>query len=214
MKRKVSFPILVTAAAIVLALCFAARVIPVHAQQAAPPAKPPAQASGPAHAKPPAAPAKPPLSATLRDQWKFVSQEFIAAADAMPEEKWNFAPTNGEFKGVRTFAEQVKHVACANFGFFDEIEKKTPPEGCEKGGPSTAKTKAELMQYASQSFAYGDTVLGKITAANMLDKVEGPYASPNTKIGMVMIAVWHSTDHYGQMVEYLRMNGIVPPASR
>lgn len=166
-----------------------------------------------AQAKPTAA-AKPPLSSALRDQWKFISEEFISAANAMPEEKYNFAPTNGEFKGVRTFAEQVKHVACANFGFFSEMEKKDPPEDCEKGGPNPAKTKAELMQYLGASFAYGDTVIAKITTLNMLDKIEGPYAAPNTRIGMMIAAVWHATDHYGQMVEYLRMNGIIPPASR
>ena len=132
----------------------------------------------------------------------------------MPEEKYDFKPTNGEFKGVRTFAEQVKHVACANFAFFSEMEKKAPPPDCETGGPNPAKTKAELMQYVGQSFAYGDTVIAKITTLNMLDKIEGHYAGPNTRIGMVITAVWHSTDHYGQMVEYLRMNGIVPPASR
>jgi hypothetical protein len=176
---------------------------------------PPPAAKPDAQAKPaPAVPAKPPLSSALRDQWKFISEEFISAADAMPEEKYDFAPTNGEFKGVRTFAEQVKHVACANFGFFSEMEKKDPPPDCEKGGPNPAKTKAELMQYLGASFMYGDTVIAKITTMNMLDKIEGPYAGPNTRIGMMIAAVWHATDHYGQMVEYLRMNGIVPPASR
>ena len=208
MKRHSCF--VVAACIVAIGWVFASPSAFAQTKTTAPPAAKPVTQAKPA----PAAAAKPPLSATLRDQWKFISEEFIGAADAMPEEKYGFAPTNGEFKGVRTFAEQVKHVACANFGFFSEMEKKTPPPDCEKGGPSPAKTKAELMQYLGQSFAYGDTVIAKITTLNMLDKIEGPYAGPNTRIGMMIAAVWHATDHYGQMVEYLRMNGIIPPASR
>jgi hypothetical protein len=161
-----------------------------------------------------AAAKKPTLAASIQKHWKFLAASFISAADAMPEDKYNFAPTNGEFKGVRTFAEQVRHVACANFGFFKEIEKLPPPPDCEKGEPANIKTKADLMTYLGQSFVYGETVIGKVSSLNMLDSVEGRYAGPNTKIGMCIAAVWHVSDHYGQMVEYLRMNGIVPPSSR
>ena len=73
--------------------------------------------------------------------------QFLGVAEAMPESKYAFVPSAGEFKGVRSFAEQVKHVACSNFAFFNEIEGKTPPEHCEKGGPAPAKTKAELVKY-------------------------------------------------------------------
>jgi DinB superfamily len=198
-----------------LLLVFAAPLL--HAQ-AKPAQTPPTQA--PATQKPtttkPAAPVakKPTLAASVQKHWKFLAAAFISAADAMPEDKYNFAPTNGEFKGVRTFAEQVRHVACANFGFFKEIEKLPPPPDCEKGEPANIKTKADLMTYLGQSFVYGETVIGKINSLNMLDPVEGRYAGPNTKIGMCIAAVWHVSDHYGQVVEYLRMNGIVPPSSR
>jgi hypothetical protein len=156
------------------------------------------------------------LPTTIMDNWTFMQQEVIGLADAMPAEKYNFAPTSGAFTGVRTFAEQVKHVACANFGFFNEIEGVAPPPDCEKGGPdpNTMKTKAELMKYLRDSYDYSNKVIAKLTPQSMLDHVEGRYAGPNTKIGMVMAAVWHATDHYGQMVEYLRMNGIVPPGSK
>jgi hypothetical protein len=162
------------------------------------------------------APAKPTtLPAAIIDNWTFMQNEVIAVAEAMPAEKYNFAPTSGAFKGVRTFAQQVKHVACANFGFFNEIEKITPPPDCEKGGPDpkTMNTKSELIKYLRDSYAYSNKVIAKLTPGAMLDQVDGRYAGPNTKIGMVMAAVWHATDHYGQMVEYLRMNGIVPPGS-
>jgi uncharacterized damage-inducible protein DinB len=108
----------------------------------------------------------------------------------------------------------VKHVACAQFAFFNEFEGKTPPDDCEKGGHDTAKTKPELIKYLKDSFDYSNRVLAKLTAQNALDRVEGRYAGPNTKLGIAVVAVWHITDHYGQIVEYLRMNGIVPPQTQ
>lgn len=156
---------------------------------------------------PPAKSAGDALNADLN----IVEHEFTSAAEAMPDDKYSFAPTSGEFKGVRTFAEQVKHVACANFAFFNQIEGKKPPEHCEKGGPNPAKSKAELIQYLKDSYAYGNRVLKTVNAGNMMQRVDGPYAGPDTRLGMTVTAVWHITDHYGQIVEYLRMNGIVPP---
>ena len=89
----------------------------------------------------------PTIASTLNQTWKMLEWSFVSAADAMPENKYPFAPTDGEFKRVRTFAQQVKHVACANFAFFNEIQGKTPPPECENGGPDPAKTKPELMKY-------------------------------------------------------------------
>lgn len=145
-------------------------------------------------------------------QW--AEDEFYSVADAMPESKYNFIPTAGTFDGVRFFGEQVKHVACANFAFFNQIEGKTPPPDCEKGGANLAKSKAELLKYLKDSFDYGNKVLQTINTKNALDRVEGRYAGPSTKLGMAVTAVWHITDHYGQIVEYLRMNGIVPPVTQ
>ncbi len=140
--------------------------------------------------------------------------QFLGLAEAMPEEKYSFVPSGGNFQGVRSFAEQVKHVACAQFAFFNEIEGRTPPEHCEKGGPDKAKTKAELLKYLRESFEYGNKVLASISTQNALERVEGPYAGPNTKLGIAVAAVWHIADHYGQLVEYVRMNGIVPPPTQ
>jgi uncharacterized damage-inducible protein DinB len=139
---------------------------------------------------------------------------FLSVAEAMPESKYSYIPTSGNFDGVRSFGEQVKHVACAQYAFFNEIEGKTPPEHCEKGGPSKAATKAELVKYLHDSFDYGDHVLATFTPQNLLDRVEGRYAGPNTRLGMAMAAIWHITDHYGQLVVYLRLNGIVPPITQ
>jgi hypothetical protein len=145
--------------------------------------------------------------------WSMLQRQFVTLAEAMPEEKYSFKPTGGAFDNVRTFAEQVKHVACANVAFFNEIEHKTPPEHCETGGPSPAKTKAELVAYLRESFAYGDKTIREMTPANAMDPVDGPYGGPTTRLGITTLAVWHGADHYGQVVVYLRMNGIVPPAS-
>ena len=144
----------------------------------------------------------------------WTEQQFAAAAEAMPENKYSFIPSDGNFEGARSFTEQVKHVACANFAFFNEIEGKTPPEYCEKGGLNSAKSKAELVKYLKDSFVYGDRVLSTINAQNALDRVEGRYGGPSTKLGIAVTAVWHVADHYGQIVEYLRMSGIVPPATQ
>jgi len=154
------------------------------------------------------------IADSVGDNMKFIEGSFLGVAEAMPENKYDFIPTGGNFEGVRSFGEQVKHVACAQFGFFNEFEGKQPPADCEKGGHNPAKTKAELIQYLKDSFDYGNRVLSTLNAKNALDRVEGRYAGPNTRLGISVIAVWHITDHYGQMVEYLRMNGLVPPMTQ
>ena len=155
-----------------------------------------------------------PMAATVAPLLTMIERDFVRLADAMPAEHYGFRPTAGEFKGVRSFAEQVKHVACANFAFYNEIEHETPPAGCEAGGPSPAKTKAELMAYLRESFAYAQRVFRTLTPSNMMDRVEGEYGGPSTRIGITTLSIWHASDHYGQLVVYLRMNGLVPPASR
>ena len=155
-----------------------------------------------------------PMAATVAQWFTMIQQSFVSLADAMPAEKYGFRPTNGEFTDVRTFGEQVKHVACANFAFFNEIEKREPPSACATGGPSPAKTKAELVTYLRESFEYAQRVLKTMTSANALEPAGGPYGGQSTRLGLTTMAVWHASDHYGQLVVYLRMNGIVPPASQ
>jgi len=146
-----------------------------------------------------------------------------SAAEAMPEDKYGFRPAEGKFKSekpefgpaeVRTFAEQVKHVACANFGFAAELDGTRPPDACDKGGPNPAKTKRELLIYLRDSFAAVNKSLATTNDKNMFDPIEGPYAGPNTRLGLATVIIWHAADHYGQMALYLRLNGIVPPSSR
>jgi len=161
-------------------------------------------------------------SALLRGM-QYQEYEARSAAEAMPEELYAYRPPEGKFKNerpefgpgeVRTFAEQVKHVACANLAFAAELDGQKPPAGCDKGGPDPAKTKRELLIYLRNSFMAISKSLGAINAQNQFDPIEGPYAGPNTRLGLAEVVIWHNADHYGQMTLYLRLNGIVPPASR
>jgi len=154
---------------------------------------------------------------------KYQEYEVRSAAEAMPEEKYRYRPAEGNFKNekpqfgpaeVRTFAEPVKHLACSNFAFAAELDGARPPEACDKGGPNPARTRKELLIYLRDSFATIRKSLSAIDAKNMFDPIEGPYAGPNTRLGMATVIVWHNADHYGQMTLYLRENSIVPPASR
>jgi hypothetical protein len=155
-----------------------------------------------------------PMAGTIVPWFTMIEQSLVGLAEAMPAEKYDFKPKDGAFSDARTFGEQLKHVACGNFAFFNEIEKKTPPDHCETGGPSPAKTKTEVVMYLRESFTYAKGVLGTMTAANALDAAGGPYGGQSTRLGLSTLAVWHASDHYGQLVIYLRMNGLVPPASR
>jgi uncharacterized damage-inducible protein DinB len=155
-----------------------------------------------------------PMAGTVGQWFAMIEKQFVSLADAMPADKFDFKPTTGAFADVRTFGEQVKHVACANFAFFNEIEKKEPPAGCGTGGPSPAKTKEEIMAYLRESFTYAGRVMQTLTPENALEPAGGPYGGKSTRLGLTTLAVWHASDHYGQLVVYLRLNGIVPPASR
>jgi hypothetical protein len=142
------------------------------------------------------------------------SGEFTAAADAMPEDKYSFAPTTGEFKGVRTFAQQVKHVAAVNYLFGAAILNEKPPVDVGgESGPDSVKTKAQIMQFLKDSFAYLHKAVASINDKNGLDQVD-LFGMKFTRLGVGAFSTAHPFDHYGQMVEYLRMNGIIPPASR
>jgi len=146
-----------------------------------------------------------------------VERDFVPAADAMPEDKYSFAPTNGEFKGVRTFAQQVKHVAATNYLVASGILGEKPPvEVSGENGPDSMKSKADIMKFLKDSFAYAHKAVSSVDETNLVAPMKDPFGEqPSvTRLGLASVFAWHSFDHYGQMVEYLRMNGIIPPASR
>jgi hypothetical protein len=141
-------------------------------------------------------------------------KEVVSAADAMPEEKYSFAPTAGEFTGARTFAQQVKHLAANNYRMAAYILTQTPtPDQESETGPAAVRSKAQIMDYVKGSFAAVHRAVAVVNEGNMVEPLAVP-PRQNTRLQLAVDAVAHSYDHYGQMVEYLRMNGIVPPASR
>jgi uncharacterized damage-inducible protein DinB len=162
-----------------------------------------------------AAPAKPAVgtvmtpAATYGKLLGLLSKEFVDAAEAMPEDKFNFVPTQGEFKGVRSFGDQVKHVAEANWYFFgggsmSEADIKAKHDAIEK-----LTSKADIVKALQDSLAQAKTFVDGITAQTAF-----VMTSNGTPGGMASFGIAHMMDHYGQLAVYLRMNGIVPPASR
>jgi len=145
-----------------------------------------------------------------------MEKEVVPAAEAMPDEKFNFAPTQGEFKGVRTFAQQIKHIAAVNYMLAAGILAEKPPVDLGgENGPDNLTSKADIVKFLKDSFTYAHKAANSVTEANVLQQVQSPFG-PNkmTRLTLAIIMLSHPFDHYGQMVEYLRMNGIVPPASR
>jgi DinB superfamily len=149
---------------------------------------------------------------------QLLEQEVESAADAMPADKYRFAPTDGEFTGVRTFGEQVKHLAATNNIPAAAALGEEPPAGAgDEAGPETTRTKAQILAYLKDSFAHlGRAVdaIGDTTVPVKPSPISPLTARTVTRLALVDEALIHSFDHYGQMVEYLRMNGVVPPASR
>jgi len=156
------------------------------------------------------------ISQVVDTSTKRTERDFVAAAEAMPEDKYGFAPTSGEFKGVRTFAEQIKHVAATNFLVAALILGEKPPVDInDEKGPDSVKSKADILKYLNDSYAYAHKAIATITEANVVEPIPSfDGKSKTTRLSLAMLFSWHGYDHYGQMVEYLRMNGIVPPASR
>ena len=147
-----------------------------------------------------------------------VEKQLVDVAEAMPEDKFNFSPDSlnipgSDYKGVRTFAAQVKHVAASNYVLFSSvIGDKVPAETFNDGkGPDSVKTKAEIIKFLKESFALGHKAAATLTSENMLQPAG---SSKSARLQAAEFGVAHAFNHYGQMVEYLRMNGIVPPASR
>jgi len=142
--------------------------------------------------------------------------EFVPLAEAMPEDKYGFAPTNGEFKNVRTFAQQIKHVAAVNYELGAALlEQKPPVDIGDESGPASITSKADVLKYLKESFVYAHKAVATINESNLTGTVRSPFGEGwVSRLGLATSITWHGYDHYGQMVEYVRMNGIIPPASR
>ena len=142
----------------------------------------------------------------------------VSAAEAMPADKYGFTPTDGEFKGVRTFAQQLKHLAATNHILAAAaLGEEPPPDAGDELGPEAVRTKAEILDYLNGSFADLGKAIDAIGEKNGVVKsspISPLQGNTATRLALIVEAMIHAFDHYGQMVEYLRMNGVVPPASR
>ena len=159
---------------------------------------------------------KPSFASVLDHQLTNVEKTVIPAADAMPADKYDFAPTQGDFKGVRNFGAEVKHMAVANYALGAGIFGEKPPINLTgPDGPPEIKTKADIMKFLNDSSAYAHKALNTITDANVLEPIKSPFGNNmTTRLALATSLISHPFDHYGQMVVYLRMNNIIPPASR
>jgi uncharacterized damage-inducible protein DinB len=157
------------------------------------------------------------MSDVFNGQIKMLENEVVPLAEAMPADKYDFAPTQGEFKGVRTFSKQMSHIAAVNYLVAAAaLGEKNPSEmGQGENGPASIKGKDAVVKYLKDSLAYAHKAAAALTAANAMEMVASPFGSGKiSRMDLVSTVAWHSFDHYGQAVEYLRMNGMVPPASR
>lgn len=158
----------------------------------------------------------PTLAANIDRQVSRVEKLIVDVAEAMPQDKFNFTPEDlkiagSDYKGVLTFAGEVKHVAAGNYFIWSKVAGDKLAEGVfnDGRGPDNLKTKAEVIQFLKDSFALAHKAAATLTPESMLQSV-----GASTRISMATFCVGEAYNHYGQMVEYLRMNGIVPPASR
>jgi hypothetical protein len=181
--------------------------------------KPAAPAASPA----PQAQASPALPATFASvvdrQVSQYEKNVVEAAEAMPADKFDFTPASLKIPGsaysdVRTFATLVKHTATANYRLWTNVTGEKMPENIKgPNGPDELKTKEQIIQFLKDSFAVGHRAAKTITAQNALEEIAW-FRGTAPRMFVASAAVIHAADEYGQMIEYLRMNGIVPPASR
>lgn len=148
-----------------------------------------------------------------------IEGEMMSAVKAMPAEKYDFAPSQAlfvpgqktEFATVRTFAQQATHVAEANYFFYSTVSGLKPdvdPQAILK-----LKRKEDVVAALAGSFAFAHKAIATLTPANAFEVIKSPEPGFQTRATLASFGIAHCWDHYGQMVEYLRMNGIVPPAS-
>ena len=142
----------------------------------------------------------------------------VDAAEAMPADKYGFAPTAGEFKNVRSFSRQLRHLSATNYILAAAALGQAPPSDAgDELGPDSVVTKAQHVAYLEGSFDALDKAIDAIgdRRVTVISSPISPFqAGTATRLALIAESLMHAADHYGQIVEYLRMNGIVPPASR
>ena len=155
------------------------------------------------------------MSTVYQNQLALVESDVVRLAEAMPADRYDFRPAGGEFAGVRTFGEQVRHLATMIYMTAAIVRQEKSPygPGANDNGPDDLRTKEAIVVYLKASIAYARQAIASLTEQNALDPLR-TYFGSQPRIEVAAGIVYHSYGHYGQMVVYARMNGIVPPASR
>ena len=155
-----------------------------------------------------------PVAKMYDDQVTLVENDVLSLAEAMPADKYDFVPTDGAFSGVRTFGEQVKHLATMIYLTSALVLEERSPygPGTHDNGPDEVQSKAQIVAFLKDAIAYTRTAMASLTEDSYMTPVASAFGQmPRSAIAAGV--AFHSFNHYGQMVVYARMNGIVPPAS-
>jgi uncharacterized damage-inducible protein DinB len=152
----------------------------------------------------------------IERQFNKIESDILSSAEAMPEDKFDFTPEsldikNSQFKGVRTFAGQIMHLATDNIFIWSAINgDSVRADITDVNGPKNIKTKKDVIDYLKSSFAVGRKAVSTLTTKNAMEMVEFRWRKLS-KLDLAFYALTHANEHYGQMVIYLRMCGIIPP---
>ena len=154
--------------------------------------------------KPPDSPSK-----VLLDSWNDIGRKLIAMAEDMPDDKYDFKPNPTE----RTFAEQLLHASGANYFFINPVKGEKPPEGDPKR--ADYKTKSAVVDYVKKSFGDGAALIQSKSDSGLGDVLVDPFSKNQARFSdFAWGFIEHSGEHYGQLVVYYRVAGLVPPESR
>ena len=143
----------------------------------------------------------------LLKDWATQKDMLVKIANAMPEDKFGFKPTPAQ----RSFGEQVLHIAQVNNTLVGAVGGKTPAPAAVN---MKATGKAEIVKAMSDSFDYGTKVINEFNNTTIQETVQAPFMGASTRARVLFFLNSHTQDIYGQMAVYLRLNGVVPPASQ
>jgi DNA-binding transcriptional regulator LsrR (DeoR family) len=146
-------------------------------------------------------------------QLSAAERDVMDVVETMPAGKFNFVPATGAFQNARTFGVQARHIAfCLNEVAVALLGERMLPHA-DQEGPKNLTSKDEIIRYLKDAFAHAHKAIGTLTNENLLEQIADPYAENvrTTRLAAAGIFASHTYDHYGQIVEYLRMNGLVPP---
>ena len=151
-----------------------------------------------------------PVSDSVRNNWNGVKRNIKESAELMPEEHYTFKPT----PDVRSFGEILAHVAGASYVFCASAKNEKSP--FEEGAfEKTAKTKAQIVKATTDAIAYCDGAFTALTDATAGGMVPAAFGSNQvTRLTSLLGQIGHDNEHYGNLVTYFRLKGLVPPSSR